>query len=512
MRAPLADIDGRHYDVAVIGAGINGAGVAQRLAAEGYSVLLIDKGDYCSGTSSRSSRIMHCGLSHFAQIHPIGHTILHPSRLTSAFKKAREAMLCRRDLVRTTSERVSPMRFHIPLWKTDSYRPWQANLALRALSFWASSDVPLEFDVSPSSRAHAIPLIGALRNKNALEAAVSFREYQLDWPERVGVDAALDAARMGATVRNYTAAVSLDHIKGYWRVRLRDGLMPMEEAVITAKVVLNMTGIWIDRINQSADEAAQRKVTGTKGVHIAVQLPPEWKGNGLATQNRLGEGFYCIPWRDMHYFGPTETLFEGNIDDIRPTEGEIGWLLSEANHLLPSLNLRRNDVLYAWAGVRPLTYDPEMPMGKRSRDIHDLSKEGLPNMFALTAGPLLTYRTAGDDLVEMVQTRISPSGPRKEISYEMRRNFSDDNTPPLDIGDTLITRAALHYSATHEHVTNLVDLLFRRFDVGWSKGMASGAAQEVAGTIAEIMGWDDVRIEAEVSAYEEYLRDQHAFR
>lgn len=129
MRAPLADIDGRHYDVAVIGAGINGAGVAQRLAAEGYSVLLIDKGDYCSGTSSRSSRIMHCGLSHFAQIHPIGHIILHPSRLTSAFKKAREAMLCRRDLVRTTSERVSPMRFHIPLWKTDSYRPWQANLA-----------------------------------------------------------------------------------------------------------------------------------------------------------------------------------------------------------------------------------------------------------------------------------------------------------------------------------------------------------------------------------------------
>lgn len=311
MRAPLADIGRRHYDVAVIGAGINGAGAAQRLTAAGYSVLLIDKGDYCSGTSSRSSRIMHCGLSHFTQIHP-GHAILHPSRLKSAFRKAREAMLCRRDLVRTTSERVSPMRLHIPIRKSDPYRPWQASLALR--------------DVLPNGKAHTIPLIAALRDVNTLEGAVSSREYQLDWPERVGVDAALDAARMGATVRNYTAAVSLNHTKGHWSVRLRDELAPLEEADITATVIPNMAGIWIDRVNQSAGETAQQKITGTKGVHIAVQLPAEWRGNGLATQNRLGEGFYCIPWRDMHYFGPTETLFKGDIDNIRPTEEEIDWL------------------------------------------------------------------------------------------------------------------------------------------------------------------------------------------
>lgn len=187
-------------------------------------------------------------------------------------------------------------------------------------------------------------------------------------------------------------------------------------------------------------------------------------------------------------------------------------MLNEANHLLPSLHLRRDDVLYASAGVRPLTYDAEMPTGKRSRDIHDLSKEGLPNMFALTAGPLLTYRSAGDDLVEAVHTRISPSGPRKEISYEMRRDFSDDNAPPLNIGGASIARAALRYSATHEHVTNLVDLVFRKFDAGWSKDMAASAVREVAASIAEIMGWDDAWIEAEVASYKEYLRDQHAFR
>jgi len=100
-----------------------------------------------------------------------------------------------------------------------------------------------------------------------------------------------------------------------------------------------------------------------------------------------------VPWRGMHYFGPTETVYDGNIDDIRPEEEEIEFLRAEANYLLPGLALKRSDILFAWAGVRPLTWDPTLPDGKRSREVHDLKSEGLPGVYAMTAGPIMTHRS-----------------------------------------------------------------------------------------------------------------------
>src|SRR5262249_52393907 len=154
-----------------------------------------------------------------------------------------------------------------------------------------------------------------------------------------------------------------------WTIELADALDGASGATATvrARLVLNMAGIWIDRVAERAGiGAGGRKVLGTKGVHIMVQLPPECAGTGIASLNRLNEGLYCVPWRGMHYFGPTETVYEGDVDAIRPEEDEIAFLIDEANHLLPGLGLRRRDVLFAWAGVRPLTWDPAQPNGKRS--------------------------------------------------------------------------------------------------------------------------------------------------
>jgi glycerol-3-phosphate dehydrogenase len=138
----------------------------------------------------------------------------------------------------------------------------------------------------------------------------------------------------------------------------------------------------------------------------------------MASRRLTGrEPFYCVPWRDMHYFGPTETLYEGDIDDIRPLEEEISGLIDEANWLLPSLRLARDDVLFAWAGVRPLTYDPELPKGKRSREVHDLAPDGIPGIFAVTAGPIMTHRSAGAELTGIVTSRLRPSRNPQTLSY-----------------------------------------------------------------------------------------------
>ena len=112
-----------------------------------------------------------------------------------------------------------------------------------------------------------------------------------------------------------------------WRLTLADALAPGAEATVKAKVVLNMAGTWIDRVNQMAADKAKRKIRGTKGVHIAVKAIPGAEYHGVMGHHREGEHLYCFPWRNFHYFGPTETLYDGNIDDIRATDDEIDWII-----------------------------------------------------------------------------------------------------------------------------------------------------------------------------------------
>ena len=123
----------------------------------------------------------------------------------------------------------------------------------------------------------------------------------------------------------------------------------------------------------------------------------------------------------LHYFGPTETPFEGDIDDIHPTDDEIDWLVAEADYLLPGANIKRSDVLFAWAGVRPLTHGPSRREGKQHLIpvIHDLASDGLPGVLALTGGALMIHRLTGADMCKAVQARIGPSRTPQPLSYLM---------------------------------------------------------------------------------------------
>ncbi|HEV2547245.1 MAG TPA: FAD-dependent oxidoreductase [Stellaceae bacterium] len=515
MRKALSELNGDSFDVAIIGGGVNGASAAQHLAAAGYTTLLIERGDFGSGASSRSTRLLHCGLRYLAPGGSLLDFVRYPSRAFVARRMAKLAMEARRQFVQTAPERVQQLQFHFPIWRGGQYRPWQVRLALRLLASLAPGDVPLENRVLSPTEAKRVPLVAGLRDWDKLEAVAAFREYQFDWPERICLDAVLEAEQMGASVRNYTTASGLSRDRESWRITLSEAVSGQESpatATVRARVVLNTAGIWIDQVNQMANAAVGRKILGTKGVHIMVHLPPDCAGTGIATLNRVNEGLYCVPWRGMHYFGPTETVYDGNIDAIRPEEDEIEFLRAEANHLLPGLNLKRDDILFAWAGVRPLTWDPALPKGKRSREVHDLAAEGLPGVFALTGGPIMTHRSAGAELTEVVARRLKPSRPAQPISYAPRRFPENQNSPALLDDFPAIKLADLKYAAENEHVLNLVDLLFRRVGAGWTRSMAAGTAGRAAETVAGILGWDETRIAAEIAAYRAYLEDQHAKR
>ena len=511
MRVAIDKLDKESFDICVIGAGVNGASAAQHLAAAGYNVLLVEKGDYGSGTSSRSSRLLHCGLRYFAPGASIFEFVLHPSRAKTALRMARLAMEARRQVVKTAPERTRALNFHFPMWRDSVYKPWQMATALNILAAMAPRDVPLNHRMITPAEARNIPPVNGLRDWGSLKAIGAFTEYQFEWPERLCVDAVLDAQRLGATVRNYTATTTLRRLDRAWEVGLSDGFSG-KIATITARIVLNMAGIWIDNVNAVSAEPPPRKILGTKGIHIMVQLPPECADNGIVTFNRLNEPLYCIPWRGMHYFGPTEAVYEGNIDDIRAEDDEIERLLAESNYLLPGLNIKRSEILFTWAGVRPLTYDPALPMGKRSREIHDLSAAGMPDMFAMTAGPIMTHRSAGTELVSVVKKRLKPSRPAKPVDYSARRYPDHQNSPPLLDDWTEAKLSDLAYAARHEHAMGLVDLMFRRVGAGWTKTMGYKDAEKAARTVADVYGWDAEKTKQEAEAYRAYLKRMHAVK
>jgi glycerol-3-phosphate dehydrogenase len=490
------------FDVAVIGGGINGASAAQQLAAAGYRTLIVEKGDFGSGSTARSSRLLHCGLRYLAPGRSMFDFVRHPGRLVEALRMARQAMHARCDIVKTSPSSVNRMQFCFPIYRGDRYRGWQLDAAFRLLSMAGPADPPLDYERLTPEAAADRPLIRWLRDFDALNSVAVFREYQLDWPERICMDAVLEAERLGAVARNYTLArlISRDPVDG-WSIGVRDMLTNEPEICVRAKLVLNMAGIWIDDVSRTANPCALRKVLGTKGCHIVVRLPDECRGYGIATLNSKQEPFYCIPWHDLHYFGPTETVYDGDRDRILVTEDEIEWIIGEANRLLPPLKLKRADVISTWAGVRPLTYDSTLPAGRRSREIHDLKSDGLPDVFAMTAGPVMTYRSAGQELVRVIKERLAPSGSEPERSYTPSPlRFTRDRLLDVDRpGPAQWT--ALASQVESEHAVSLTDVLFRRTGVAWRRQLSDDEVRQAANAIGAQLGWTPPQIDAEIEKY-----------
>lgn len=498
----MTELDGCVFDVVIVGGGIVGSSSAREAAAAGFSVLLVEKDDFASGSTSRSSRLLHCGLRYFEAPDPVRYFSRHPGRFLTSLSMARAAMRERREMVLTAPQRVRPLDFFFPIYDDGPYKPWQTDLAFGLLKRLAPNDVPLNYRRLKRDVALQQPIVAALGRPDRLRAAAQFTEYQFDWPERICIDAILDAEALGATVLNYTHATLGDAQQGLRKVLLErsDG----SKAHVSARRVMTMAGIWIDSILGASSAKVQRRVFGTKGAHIVIRLPDRYRGQGITTINSNGEPFYCIPWHDLHYIGPTETTYEGDLNDIHVDVGDLEFLLSETAALFPGLGVTRGDVLSTWAGVRPLTYDPEHPKGNRSRILHDLSKDGLSGVHAMTAAPIMSHRDAGREVAAILRASLTPEGKVTDLSYAPRLPKKGANSPSIAPG-ICYTLSDVRHAAQHEHAKTLMGVLYRRSGAGLRHVFDDDEVVTVARVMGDELGWSDSKIGAEIERFKEQI-------
>lgn len=470
----------RHYDVIVIGGGIIGAAAGQHLSAAGYTTLLLERGDYGAATSSRTSRLQHCGLTYFsAANHSLWSFISRPFYVAECLELARRAMRERGDFIRTSPERVRKLEFVVPFNARSAISGPRAKLAFGIMSLF-DRGVPLDLKVMSADEARQHPGLKGMADLDDVRGALSFAEYQYAWPERIVVDTIMKGREIGLDARNYAEVVAIDRANnGGWVVtaRFADGTTQSFET----KAIVNAAGAWVDQITGLCSNAAPKLNSGAKGANVVVRLPAHMRGIGMETITPEGAPFYLIPWGDLHYAGPWDTPSEANHAGYRANENEIESILKIMNKVYPGIPLKREDVLYTWAGVRPRTAREGEDMGSMEVMEHDLTDRGLGNFFVFTGGLLMTHRDAGRRLTKAVSKRIKPSGGKKQL------NYSAMMVPQGDI----VTEKSVRWAIEKEQARSLEDILRRRLSVGWTEDLGLAQAEEASIIAAPLLGWSE---------------------
>lgn len=516
----VSPFDGLHdrYDVVVIGGGINGLGVAREAAAAGYRTLVVERHDFGAGTTSRSTRLIHGGLR-YLEHGEIG--------LVREALREREALFCRYPHL------VRPIRFLLPVYRGDPRGPWKIRAGLLLYDLLSPGrSVPGHRTVQVERALVAEPTL----DSRGLEACFRFSDGQIEWPERLCIEVALEAAACGATLLNHTEAVGFDSAPGGWRVRLREGETG-ETAEVVARAVVNVAGPWVDRVLGLLDGSARRLVGGTKGTHLVVRYPDGGPGHPLFTSARSdGRPMFILPWFGMHLVGTTDLRHEGDPADARPSAAEVEYLLSEAKALLPGSPLRERDVLYTYCGVRPLPYRPGVAEGAipRGHWVVDHGAGGGPRgVYSVVGGKLTTFRSLGRQAVQMLRGALGPMPGRRVPAPRFAVPAPDDVPMPLwchllslygpaaaDIVERMRQDARLRTpvcehnpdplaevarAAEVEMARTLADVFLRRTGIGWSPCHGLDGAARAAATLAEHLGRPASWAAEQVEAYREEL-------
>jgi glycerol-3-phosphate dehydrogenase len=513
--------------VAVIGGGIIGCGVARDAAMRGLRVALFERADFGSGTTSKSTRIVHGGLRYLEMLD---------------FRLVRLDLRERGTLLKIAPHLVQPLEFLIPFFAGGPVSPLKLRLGLTlydALSVGSSL---------PSHRM--LGATDARASDRALRATdvrggAAYYDARVDLPERLALENALDAEMRGGAVVNYCEVVSTLVSDGVARgVRVRD-VLNGDEADISARVIVNATGAWWERVATAQTGRHFGHIRTTKGIHIVC---PPLTDRALVLFSEVDRRLvFAIPRAGHTWIGTTDTDYDGDPAQARATRGDVEYLLSSVRRVFGSVSME--NVLYTTAGVRALVMH-----GGRESSVSRMHKvvdgEPLSGVISVLGGKITGYRAIAEEVTDAVCRRVGLTrrcttadtllpGAGVESVNRGRERASDDAAGLLSClrglygsrADAVIALAdaapALNrclsqrypdiagqviFGVRFEHCVRLSDFIRRRTLLGASTDQGWDAAPSVAALMAAELGWSSGQMSAELEAYSRDIDSTRAFK
>jgi glycerol-3-phosphate dehydrogenase len=543
MNGRLADIGGQPFDLVVIGGGMAGAGIARDAALRGYRTLLLERKDFAFGTTSRSSKLIHGGLRYLELFD---------------FGLVRESLRERERLQRLAPHLIRPLPFIVPVYRGAKRGMITVRVGMKLYDLLTPGKRTEHYRTM--SREETLRREPHLEPRSLVGAGYYFDDLLL-FPERLCLENVLSARRWGASVSNYAevtriAAGSGQRAAGRWEIEVRD-VQDGKVARVTARVVVNAAGPWVDRVRRLARvDQGRRCVRTTKGIHL---LLPRITDHAVYIAAKRDERmFFVIPWRGFSLVGTTDSDFEGDLDRLAATREEVQYLLTETQRVFPTARVREEEISYTYAGVRPLAFEEGRSASAVSRE-HTVIPESEDGTFLSITGTKLTcYRSLAEEAVDRVGrllgrpvpcrthglaldgsdgdgtvdvrlwADVADLSPQSGLDPEQIQNLIEiygrryaavleiaERAPELKgrlCKQNPDIRAQLLYAVEHEMTETLRDFMLHRTGIGTSPCLGKDCCQPIAAWMGEIRGWDRQRIDREIQAYLDEIALGQRFR
>ena len=339
------DIGDYPFDLIVVGAGINGAGIARDAAMRGLRVLLLDKGDIASGTTQWATRLIHGGLRYLEYYE---------------VSLVRESLKDREILLHIAPHLVKPLGFLVPIYERAKHGPLMVRLGMFGYDTLSlDKSLPNHRMLSAEEALEREPGL----NPEGLLGAAFYYDAQVEYAERIAVENAISAHEHGAVVLTYARVDRLtregDRVTGVEFTDVLGGGTYQARAPVT----VNVAGPWVDEVLGDVSEG--RMIGGTKGSHLIVDpFPGAPKNEALYVEARRdGRPYFIVPWNGRYLIGTTDIRYDGDLDRVVADEEEIEYLIEETNYVIPEANLTRESVLFTYSGIGPYPSSPRAPKG-----------------------------------------------------------------------------------------------------------------------------------------------------
>jgi glycerol-3-phosphate dehydrogenase len=378
------DLQTTEFDLLIIGGGITGAGIALDAATRGMKVALIEKGDFASGTSSKSTKLIHGGLRYLKQFD---------------FWLVKEVGTERAIVHKLAPHLVVPEKMILPLIEGGTYGSWLTSVGLKVYDILASvegDDKRKMLSVKKSLKKE--PLLP----KKILKGAGYYAEYRTD-DARLTIEVLKTAQNYDAKLLNYSEATEFIYEdKRVVGANVKDGITN-ESYNIKAKYVVNACGPWVDELRQINNSKIGKQLHLTKGVHLVVdhkKLPVKQSVYFDVPDGRM---MFAIPRGKVTYFGTTDTNYQQDKDDVNTSLVDATYLISAVNNMFPDITISLDDVESSWAGLRPLIHEEGKSASELSRKDEIFVSE--TELISIAGGKLTGYRKMAERIVDLIDKK-----------------------------------------------------------------------------------------------------------